>query len=130
MAHIALAVRDQERSRRFYETYFGFDQASARVSDDGVLLIEGPDDVLFALGETDEEFRLPSFLHFGFRGAEKPDEVRAFKDRLQRDGVEVVGFWEEPEYVSVKCREPDGYRIELIEQGSICAHALPGRLPC
>ena len=25
MKHLAIAVRDQERSRRFYETYFGFD---------------------------------------------------------------------------------------------------------
>jgi catechol 2,3-dioxygenase-like lactoylglutathione lyase family enzyme len=35
--HIALAVSDQERSRRFYETYFGFDPETARVADDGVL---------------------------------------------------------------------------------------------
>jgi catechol 2,3-dioxygenase-like lactoylglutathione lyase family enzyme len=41
MAHIALAVSNQERSRRFYETYFGFDPASAFVAEDGVLLIEG-----------------------------------------------------------------------------------------
>jgi catechol 2,3-dioxygenase-like lactoylglutathione lyase family enzyme len=27
--HIALAVSDQERSRRFYETYFGFDPETA-----------------------------------------------------------------------------------------------------
>ena len=44
MAHIALAVTDLERSRRFYETYF-------------------------------EE-------------------------------------WDEPDYVSVKCRDPDGYVVE------------------
>jgi catechol-2,3-dioxygenase len=43
MAHIALAVRDRERSRHFYETYFGF----------------------------------------------------------------------EPDYVSVKCRDPDGYVVEF-----------------
>src|SRR6185295_5447480 len=42
MAHIALAVADQERSRHFYEAYFEFDPASARVADDGVLLVEGP----------------------------------------------------------------------------------------
>jgi catechol 2,3-dioxygenase-like lactoylglutathione lyase family enzyme len=45
MAHIALAVRDQERSRRFYETYFDFDPQTARVAEDGVLLIEGPDGI-------------------------------------------------------------------------------------
>jgi catechol 2,3-dioxygenase-like lactoylglutathione lyase family enzyme len=113
MAHVALAVRDQERSRRFYETYFGFDAATARVAGDGVLLIQGPGDVLLALGETDEPIELPSFVHFGFRAAENPAEVRAFRARLAEDGVEIVEFWEESDYVSVKCRDPDGYVIEF-----------------
>jgi catechol 2,3-dioxygenase-like lactoylglutathione lyase family enzyme len=113
MAHIALAVSDQERSRRFYETYFGFDPASAYVADDGVLLIEGPDDVRLALAKTDEPIELPSFLHFGFRSAADPAEVHAFKERLTGAGVEISEFWDEPDYVSVKCRDPDGYVIEL-----------------
>src|SRR5919202_44478 len=69
MRHLALPVRDQERSRRFYETYFGFD-------------------------------------------IESPEAVRAFRDRLRADGVPIVEEWEEPEYVSVKCRDPDGYVVE------------------
>jgi catechol 2,3-dioxygenase-like lactoylglutathione lyase family enzyme len=113
VAHLALAVGDQERSRRFYEIYFGFDPETARIADDGVVLISGPGDVLLALGETDEPIRLPSFFHFGFRSAESPDEVRAFRDRLVEDSVEIVEFWDEPDYVSVKCRDPDGYVIEF-----------------
>jgi catechol 2,3-dioxygenase-like lactoylglutathione lyase family enzyme len=113
MAHIALAVRDQKRSRRFYEVYFGFEPATARVADDGVLLIEGPGDVLLALGETDEPIRLPSFLHFGFRAAGSSEEVRTFRDRLAADEIEIVEFWDEPDYVSVKCRDPDGYVVEF-----------------
>jgi catechol 2,3-dioxygenase-like lactoylglutathione lyase family enzyme len=113
MAHVALAVSDQERSRRFYESYFEFDPATARVADDGVLLLEGPGDVLLALGETDEPIRLPSFLHFGFRSAESSSEVHAFRRRLESDEVEIVEFWDEPDYVSVKCRDPDGYVIEF-----------------
>jgi catechol 2,3-dioxygenase-like lactoylglutathione lyase family enzyme len=113
VAHVALAVRDQARSRRFYETYFGFDPATARVAEDGVLLIDGPGEVRLALGETDEPIELPSFLHFGFCGAETPDEVRAFRQRLAADGVEIAEFTEEPDYMSVKCRDPDGYVIEF-----------------
>jgi catechol 2,3-dioxygenase-like lactoylglutathione lyase family enzyme len=112
MAHIALAVHEPGRSRRFYETYFGFDPATARVAEDGVLLIEGPE-VLLALGETDEEIRLPAFLHFGFGGTQTADDVRVFRDRLVADGVEIVEFWDEPDYVSVKCRDPDGYVVEF-----------------
>jgi catechol 2,3-dioxygenase-like lactoylglutathione lyase family enzyme len=111
--HVALAVSDQERSRNFYQTYFGFDAETARLADDGVLLLEGPGDVLLALGETDEPIRLPSFLHFGFRAAAAPEEVRAFKNRLAEDEIEIVEFWDEPDYVSVKCRDPDGYIVEF-----------------
>jgi catechol 2,3-dioxygenase-like lactoylglutathione lyase family enzyme len=111
--HIALAVSDQERSRRFYETYFGFDPETARVADDGVLLLEGPGDVLLALGVTDEPIRLPSFLHFGFRAGATPGEIRALWDRLASDEIEIVEFSDEPDYVSVKCRDPDGYVVEF-----------------
>ena len=113
MAHIALAVSDQARSRRFYETYFEFDPNTARVAEDGVLLIDGPSEVTLALGETDESIALPSFLHFGFRAADDPDEVRAFHNRLAGDGIEIAEFADEPDYVSVKCRDPDGYIIEF-----------------
>ena len=82
MAHIALAVRDQERSRRFYEQWFGFDPETAWVAEDGTLLMDGPGDVSLALGEVDEVIVLPRFLHFGFRSAENPEEVRSFRDRL------------------------------------------------
>ena len=112
MAHLALAVREIERSRRFYETYFGFD-AGARFAEDGVFLVENGAGFVLALGETDEPMRLPAFLHFGFDAAETPDDVHAFRDRLVADGVEIVEFWDEPDYVSVKCRDPDGYVIEF-----------------
>jgi catechol 2,3-dioxygenase-like lactoylglutathione lyase family enzyme len=113
MAHVALAVHDQERSRRFYETYFGFDPASARLAEEGTLLIQGPGDVLLALGETEEKIDLPRFLHFGFRAAESPEEVRVFHDRLAADEIEIVEFSDESDYVSVKCRDPDGYVVEF-----------------
>jgi catechol 2,3-dioxygenase-like lactoylglutathione lyase family enzyme len=112
MAHIALAVKDQARSRRFYQTYFEFDPETAWVAEDGVLLIEGPG-VLLALGETDEPIELPSFLHFGFRSAADPEEGRALRDRLAGDGIEIAGFADEPDHVSVKCRDPDGYVVEF-----------------
>ena len=111
MRHLALAVTDQERSRRFYETYFGFGARPARWYDDGVLMLYDADGFSLALGPTDEEIRLPRFLHFG-KGLPSPEAVRAFRDRLVADGVPIVEEWDEPEYVSVKCRDPDGYVVE------------------
>jgi catechol 2,3-dioxygenase-like lactoylglutathione lyase family enzyme len=111
--HLALAVSDQARSRRFYETYFGFGARPAVVAEDGVLLLWDTEGFCLALGETNEVLRLPSFLHFGFRPAGDAEEVRAFRDRLARDGVPLVEEWNEPGYVSVKCRDPDGYVVEF-----------------
>jgi catechol 2,3-dioxygenase-like lactoylglutathione lyase family enzyme len=112
MRHLALAVRDQERSRRFYETYFGFDAEPTREYDDGVLMLYNADGFSLALGPTDEPIRLPAFFHFGV-GAPSPEDVRAFAERLRADGVPIVGEWDEPDYVSVKCRDPDGYVVEF-----------------
>jgi catechol 2,3-dioxygenase-like lactoylglutathione lyase family enzyme len=111
MRHLALAVTDQERSRRFYETYFGFGARPARRYDDGVLMLYDSSGFSLALGQTDEPIVLPEFLHFGVHLA-SPQEVRAFRDRLLADGVPIVGWWDEPDYVSVKCRDPDGYVVE------------------
>ncbi len=65
MKHLALPVSDQERSRRFYESYFGFDAEPARRYDDGVLMLYNADGFSLALGPTQEAIRLPTFLHFG-----------------------------------------------------------------
>ena len=114
MAHIALAVSNQARSRGFYETYFDFDPGTAWVAEDGVLLIEGPGDVLLALGETDEPIELPSFLHFGFRSAADAGGGARFSRpprRRRRRDRRVLRT--SPTYVSVKCKDPDGYVIEF-----------------
>ena len=47
-------------------------------------------------------------------GVGLPDRaaVLALRDRLTADGVELVEEWDEPDYVSVQCRDPDGYIVE------------------
>jgi catechol 2,3-dioxygenase-like lactoylglutathione lyase family enzyme len=109
--HLALAVTDQERSRRFYESYFGFDAEPPRRYDGGVLMLYNAEGFALALGPTDEEIRLPTFLHFGIDLPSR-DAVFAFRARLAADGVPIVEEWDEPAYVSVKCSDPDGYVVE------------------
>ena len=112
MRHLALAVRDQERSRRFYERYLGFDAREPRRYDDGVLTLYDETGFALALGSADADVTLPPFLHFG-KGFATPEAVRARRARAAADGVEIVEWWDEPDYVSVKVRDPDGYVVEI-----------------
>jgi hypothetical protein len=50
-------------------------------------------------------------MHFGV-GLSSREAVLALRDRLVHDGVELVDESDEPTYVSVKCRDPDGYILE------------------
>ena len=131
MDHLAIPVSDQERSRRFYETYFGFDARPPRRFDDGVLMLYDASGFALALGPTDQPPPPPAWMHFGV-GLPDRDAVLAFRDRLVADGVELVGQWDEPDYVSVKCRDPDGYIVEaawepdseLSQRGAVAARPV------
>ena len=111
MNHLAIPVRDQERARRFYETYFGFGAREARRYPDGALMLYDARGFALALGPRQEEPPQPDWMHFGVALADA-DAVRALRDRLAADGIELVEEWDEPEYASVKCRDPDGYIVE------------------
>ena len=111
MNHLALAVSDQARSTRFYVDYFDF-VPEPEPREDGVLILHDAGGFSLALGEIDAPVVLPPFLHFG-RGAGSPEDVRSFRDRVEADGLDIVEWWDEPDYVSVKFRDPDGYVIEV-----------------
>ena len=111
MDHLAIPVRDQDRSRRFYETYFGFGARPPRRYDDGVLMLYDASGFALALGPADEPPDPPAWMHFGVALPDR-DAVLALRARLAADGVELVEEWDEPDYVSVKCRDPDGYIVE------------------
>ncbi len=111
MDHLALGVRDPERSAAFYRDYFGFDRGRRWYDDGKVLFVYDERGFALAFGPWSEPVQLPAFLHFGI-GLPAPADVKALRDRFARDGVEIVEWWEEPGYVSVKCRDPDGYVVE------------------
>ena len=110
LRHLALAVRDQQRSEHFYCSLFGF--RPVRQSGDGVLGLVGPDGFTLALGPADGAVTLPPFVHFGFDAA-SPGAVQSFRDQVAGLGVEIVAEWNEADYVSFKCHDPDGYVIEV-----------------
>ena len=110
LRHLALAVEDQERSRRFYEEHFGL-QVSRR-HDDGVLMLGDDHGFALALGPSVGRPALPAFLHLGFAAA-TPAEVALCREQLASAGAREVACVEEPTYVSVKVEDPDGYVVEV-----------------
>jgi Glyoxalase/Bleomycin resistance protein/Dioxygenase superfamily len=77
-----------------------------------VLMLYDTAGFALALGHADEPVRLPPFFHIGF-GAGNRTEVITMRERLAAEGVEIVEEWDEPDYCSVKCLDPDGYVVEF-----------------
>jgi catechol 2,3-dioxygenase-like lactoylglutathione lyase family enzyme len=112
MDHLALPVTDQERSLRFYEQWLGFAAATARTAEDGTILVTDAAGFLLALGKADGPVAVPKFLHFGQR-LSSAEEARRVHAELERAGVPIAEVCDEPDYVSVKLHDPDGYLVEL-----------------
>jgi len=55
------------------------------------------------------------FLHFGF-AMDDADAVRALHQRMELDRVPVVEEDDEPDLVSFKCLDPDGWRVEVYRE--------------
>lgn len=107
--HVALTVRDRERSADFYATHFGLTE---RVHDDDHLLIlSSADGGLLALTEGEPPPERPRSNHFGFQ-VESEVEVRAARERLRRAGVPETE-WQDEGLVRVQVADPDGYRVEI-----------------
>jgi len=108
--HVALTVRDRERSAAFYREHF---ELTERVHEDEHLLIVGSTDgSLLALSEGDPPSELPRTNHFGFRAA-SAGEVHAARERLRRAGVPETEWQDDGVFVRVQVADPDGYRVEL-----------------
>jgi len=127
LRHLALAVRDEDASRLFYETYVDFEVA--RRAADGTLMMRNANSFSLALGRWDAGATLAEFLHFGFV-ATSPEEVRAYADRFRADRLELADEVAESDYASVKVLDPSGYVVEVAwEQGRWVARSLDSKCP-
>jgi catechol 2,3-dioxygenase-like lactoylglutathione lyase family enzyme len=109
--HLAIPVSDQARSRLFYETYFGFGARPARRYDDGVLMLYDDNGFALALQANEDLAPPPTWMHFGV-SLPCREAVLDLRSRLARDGADLLEESNDPDYVSVKCRDPDGYIVE------------------
>ncbi len=108
--HLYLLVRDLERSRAFYERYFGFDGPSEWQAE--TFVVRNAEGFALALTPDPNPPEWPSSLHFGFL-LNDVEFVRALQARMEADGVPLVESISEPGFAVFKCLDPDGYVIEL-----------------
>lgn len=109
--HLGLSVRDVQRSRRFYETYFDFDPDTARKSG-GTIIIRNADGLALALHGGQDIGPPPAFVQIGFQ-LFAPEEVTDLLTRMQADEVDIIAQYDDPGFVSFICTDPDGRRIEV-----------------
>jgi catechol 2,3-dioxygenase-like lactoylglutathione lyase family enzyme len=109
LAHLSLAVADRERSRRFYETFFGFD-CSGEPDNEGCLHLDAGDFDLTLVARPGVS--APRSLHFGVRVGDA-ESVRRLLTRLVRESVETGDLFESDRRVAFHCSDPDGYQVEV-----------------
>ena len=125
LTHVALRVRDLERSIAFYARYAAFVVCHDRV-DDGtrvVWLAERPDDphfVFVLIPMAHAEATQPGVHHFGFAMSSRT-EVDALADTARAEGVLRAGPKDAGPVVGYFCivEDPDGNWLEFSHGQSI-----------
>ena len=107
--HLNITVGDVKRSRAFYEKLLGFDSSAFRHEDEGVLLLR--DESGFDLSLMPGEPK-PGSWHFGIRLTDLAD-LHRIQDALEAEGVETFDHMRQDTMVTFKCKDPDGYTIEI-----------------
>jgi len=112
LTHIGLAVKDAERSFRFYERVFG---ARAVYREAGSIQVQTPgsrDVIVFeetgkAVGE------MKGVTHFGFRLV-NPKDIDAAEEAVRSAGGKILDRGEfVPGEPYLFASDPDGYRVEI-----------------
>ena len=112
LTHISLAVRDPERSLRFYERVFGVrdyyrDESSIQV------LGPGTHDVIAFERDVSSAGRKGGIEHFGFRLVD-PTDIDAAVREVEEAGGNLVRRGEfAPGSPFAYVHDPDGYEIEI-----------------
>jgi catechol 2,3-dioxygenase-like lactoylglutathione lyase family enzyme len=112
LSHIALSVKDPDKSLRFYESVFGVreyyrDETSIQV------LGPGPQDVIAFERKPDDAGVRGGIIHFGFRLVQ-PQDIDAAVAAVENAGGTLVSRGEfAPGLPYAYVTDPDGYEIEI-----------------
>jgi catechol 2,3-dioxygenase-like lactoylglutathione lyase family enzyme len=110
--HLAMAVRDPEKSLRFYRDAFG---AVEYYRDATTIQVQGPGPFVVLAFEKmhDEAGKVGGILHFGFR-LKSPDDVDRAVHEAEMAGGKLLRRGEfAPGLPFAYIADPDGYEIEV-----------------
>jgi catechol 2,3-dioxygenase-like lactoylglutathione lyase family enzyme len=112
LTHLALSVRDPDRSLLFYGSVFGV-REYFRNADSIQVLGPGPHDVIVFERRPDEAGVPGGIIHFGFR-LTRPEDIDAAVSAVEAAGGTVSSKGEfGPGLPYAFVRDPDGYEIEI-----------------
>ena len=107
--HLHLHVKNLNRAKRFYESYFQF-REHMRVAN--ILFLRNASGFDLALVPDRAPGSFPEWFHFGFRLASEA-AVRRLHRRMVAEGVDAEEIEEYDGYVTFGCEDADGYAIEV-----------------
>jgi catechol 2,3-dioxygenase-like lactoylglutathione lyase family enzyme len=112
LTHVAVAVRDLDRTEAFYGSILG---AEVVYRDAGFLQMQTPGsrDVLVFEKNASKAGQAGGVLHFGFR-LQMPDDIEAARQAVTGAGGEITDTGEFiPGEPYLFATDPDGYTIEI-----------------
>ena len=112
LTHISLAVKDPDRSLRFYAQVFGVKEY---YRDDNSIQVQGPGphDVIAFERKRSKAGRVGGIDHFGFR-LTTPRDIEKAVQEVQCAGGKILRRGEfAPGFPFVYIADPDGYEIEI-----------------
>ena len=112
--HLHLAVKEVERSKKFYEKCFQFQEKAWHGK---MLFMENKEGFMLALDPNYEPLPLPPWFHFGL-SLSSAQLVKDLYQTVKETGVKIPKPLEEyDDFVFFHCHDLDGYRIEIYWEG-------------
>ncbi|MGH9880367.1 MAG: VOC family protein [Pyrinomonadaceae bacterium] len=112
LTHISLAVKNPERSLRFYESVFGVKEYY-RDANSIQVLGPGAHDVIAFEKDSTVAGKAGGIAHFGFRLVE-PGDIDAAVREVEKAGGKLLRRGEfSPGFPYAYVHDPDGYEIEI-----------------
>jgi catechol 2,3-dioxygenase-like lactoylglutathione lyase family enzyme len=108
--HLHLHVKDIDKSRKFYEKYFGFSEHTWHGE---ILFLRNGKGFDLALCPDENEWDFPGWFHFGFR-LNSAGEVKKLFAEIKSGSEKIDTELEESdEFVFFRCLDPDMNKLEI-----------------